>query len=95
MDDVRQGTCPLCKHNEIIEAELQESDRDGLPSPLPVCWGAPPPGSNRWQPLGVLKAYVCRRCGRTELFAQSPEKLPIGRPHRTRIIQGPEPTPYR
>lgn len=89
------GTCPLCSHHEVIEAELQETNDEGIPSPLPVSWG-PRPGSTRWEPVGLLKAYVCRRCGHTELFTDSPERIPIGRAHRTRLVEGPKrPGPYR
>jgi hypothetical protein len=95
MDDIRTGRCPLCQHDEIIEADLQETDTQGLPSPLPVSWTLRPHGRG-WDPNGLLKAYVCRRCGRTELFAVAPERIPIGRAHRTRILRGAAPEgPYR
>lgn len=45
-------------------------------------------------PIGVLVAYVCRRCGFTELFTDSPGAIPIGAEHGTRLLTGETP-PYR
>jgi predicted nucleic-acid-binding Zn-ribbon protein len=84
MNDMRRGTCPLCGHNEIIEAR-----------PRVVTGGlfiAVAPGSPG---VGNVWSYSCRRCDYTQLFAQETAKLPIGAEHGTRIVMGPAPEPFR
>ena len=55
-----------------------------------------PPGDAEWDQYLRDLADVAGRADRTELFVASPEKIPIGRAHRTRLIEGPEPAgPYR
>ncbi len=43
---------------------------------------------------GMVEAYVCRRCGFTELYTRDPASIPIDG-ETTRLIQTPEPPPYR
>src|SRR5690349_24504492 len=45
--------------------------------------------------VGLVEAYVCRRCGFTELYTRGPERiLPDG--EQVRELVGPEPQgPYR
>jgi hypothetical protein len=45
--------------------------------------------------VGLVEAYVCRRCGFTELYTRGPERIPIDGT-RVRELVGPEPQgPYR
>jgi|KBSMisStaDraftv2_1062788.scaffolds.fasta_scaffold406941_2 ribosomal protein L37E len=95
MIDMRQGTCALCGHDEVIEGSARDFfGRYGEQSePLAVTQAeAPSIGSVRLDPekrLGQLRQYVCRRCGYTQWFAYRPEEIPIGFPHETRIVKGP------
>jgi hypothetical protein len=89
--DMRQGTCPQCGHDQIIEAEQTEFTDQGL-GPVPMCvtyderwvW----PGQNPRYGHGPLYLYVCRRCGFCQWYARSPESIPISEGHRTRLIKG-------
>ena len=50
----------------------------------------------RDHPVGKLMLYVCRKCGYTQWFARSPEKIPIGEEYQTKLIQGRPPQgPFR
>lgn len=97
MKDMRQGVCPLCSHNEIIQA-----------APVEWIYGiganvlAAAHETNRWvgldptKPLGIMNIWICRRCGFVQWFAFEPEKIPIDQEHSTRLIKGSEPEgPYR
>ena len=80
MEDIRDGVCPLCRHNEILKAVPQ-----GPEVPLCVTLGyddenvlidrAP---KKLGVPKGVLVVYTCRRCGFSQLFATLPGQIPIG-----------------
>ncbi len=97
MEDIRKGTCPLCKHNEIVEtAPKDQMGREGA-LPLSAHSGV---DKSRWLPRfvqrGELHTYICRRCGYVQWFASDPDSIPIGAEHDTRVIKGPEPAgPYR
>jgi hypothetical protein len=92
MNDIRKGSCPLCGHNEIVEA-------------FPISFtttvayltaGHVPPQVATERPIGVLKIYICRKCGNAALFADAPANIQIGPQYSTRLISGPEPEgPYR
>jgi hypothetical protein len=95
MQDMRQGFCPLCGHNEVIEASATDFVGDAGPTrPMSVTheigWGGV-------KHIGVFDTYVCRRCGFTQWFARNPDGIPIGEGHATRLIQGTrtESGPYR
>ncbi len=96
MVDMRQGKCPVCAHNELIQAAPVEFG-PGAPLVLSVTheksrWA----GSDPRAPLGVMNIWVCRRCGFVQWFAFEPEKIPIGEEYCTRLIRGPDPGgPYR
>jgi predicted nucleic-acid-binding Zn-ribbon protein len=89
MDNIRQGVCPVCRHNEIIQAELLV---DGERNEHQVALARGTEGTSvfaRMQNFGVMHAFTCRHCGYTQLFAESPATVPIGDRHRTRLIVGP------
>lgn len=47
-------------------------------------------------PRGLLKIYVCRRCGFCQTFADDPGSIPIDAEHRTRLLTAPDSgEPYR
>ena len=92
--DMRLGTCPICRHNQIIEAPVRDFARHGF------MHGSVAHDESAWSGIselyGKLLQYVCRRCGHVQMFAQSPEQIPIDAERETRLIQGPEPdSPYR
>jgi hypothetical protein len=105
MEDIREGVCPLCRHNEILSAVPQ-----GPPVPLFIALGYDNDsvrlediGRSAQQqstPTGVLMVFTCRRCGFSQLFATLPEEIPLrdGGPsaHGAMLIKGREPAgPYR
>ena len=94
MEDIRKGICPLCRHNEIIQAAPVEGDYERA-NPLAVTheksWFRP-----LGRAIGPLNTFVCRRCGFAQWFAFDMEKIPIGDEFGTRLIRGPEDAgPYR
>ena len=97
MQDIREGTCPRCAHNEIIEAWPRTSLHLGS-APLAVGWDTSKwTGPDPTKFFGQLAAFVCRQCGKTEWFAANPADIKIGPEYQTRLIQGPPKpeTPYR
>jgi hypothetical protein len=89
--DIRQGTCPQCGHDEIIEARQHEFTGEGSAT-YPMCvtyderWVFP--GQNPSYGHGQLYLYVCRRCGFCQWYAKNPEGIPVSEGHRTRLIKG-------
>jgi rubrerythrin len=96
MEDIRKGVCPMCQHNEIIQAWPAGQPYLKGEHPLSAAHGK----MNRWNgavPLfGAMTAYICRRCGHTQWATASPEIIPIGDEFQTRLLKGPEPEgPFR
>ncbi len=89
--DIRQGICPQCGHNEIIEAAQSEFSGEGSGT-FPMCvtyderWIRF--GQNPDYGHGPLYLYVCRRCGFCQWYARNPENIPISEGHQTRLIKG-------
>jgi hypothetical protein len=89
--DIRQGICPQCGHDEIIEAAQAEFTGGGNTT-FEMCvtydqlWLLP--GQNPRYGHGPLHLYVCRRCGFCQWYAMSPESIPVSESHRTRLIKG-------
>jgi hypothetical protein len=51
---------------------------------------------DRGRPLGVLRRYVCRRCGYCQTFADEPQDIPVGSQYGTNLIANDESKPaYR
>ena len=90
MGDIREGRCPSCGHDEVIEAPLQQlvhyKARDTV-APIGVAWHEEEGMfGDSATPLNAIQMYVCRSCGFTQLFTESPGTIPIGRAHKTRLI---------
>jgi hypothetical protein len=91
MPDIRQGICPQCGHDEIIEAEQAEFTGE-WDANYRMCvtydqrWVLP--GQNPSYGHGPLYLYVCRGCGFCQWYARNPEGIPVSEGHRTRLIQG-------
>lgn len=91
MDDIRKGLCPVCGHNEVIEAIMRdlgdESAEYKAVTYEAVNFGELVPVYQRVA-HGLLRLYVCRRCGYSQYYADSPETIPIGDEFLTRLIKG-------
>jgi hypothetical protein len=90
MRDMREGICPLCAHQEIIESVVAEFGGEGAEHAAAVTYD---PrwvfsGRNPQSPHGELRFYVCRHCGHVQTFAMSPGDIPLTEGFKTRLIQG-------
>src|SRR5689334_22365834 len=103
MDDIRRGRCPLCGHQQIIEAPAMDLNSE-------LVWGNAMKGqaifrgsvtftlgpAGRVRGHGSITHYVCRGCGYLQSFAESPQSIPIDEAHKTRLLDGGAPEgPYR
>lgn len=98
MLDLRKGTCPLCKHNEILESAVAEFASTDLEKPMCVTYDRRwvNQGRNPRYGHGPLFMYVCRSCGYVQWFANDPGTIPVDEEMRTRVIRGPDnKEPYR
>ncbi len=88
MDDIRNGTCPLCEHDEIVKgvpAVFGEGNAE-----LTACFTY----DARWllsgrdprHGHGPLAFYMCRQCGYLQWFVEQPESVPVGDEHRTSLV---------
>ncbi len=91
--DIRQGTCPQCGHQEVIEAVQSEFGHGSFGVPMCVTYDGRwvLSGQNPQHGHGPLCLYVCRCCGFCQWYARSPETIPISEAHRTRLIKGGQP----
>ena len=91
MRDMRGGICPLCAHQEIIEAVPAEFANESFEVTAAVTYESRwvLSGRNPKHPHGVLRIFVCRSCGYVQTFALDPETVPIDPNMRTRLIRGP------
>jgi hypothetical protein len=97
MEDIRKGVCPLCQHNEILEAETLALPAEG-PARVAIA-RLPRPGfiaafkqglTGKRPGRGALITFACRRCGFAQSFVADCGAVPIGEEHGTRLIKGPE-----
>lgn len=89
MLDMRDGSCALCRHDEILEVEAKTSGYKGHVSRFAADYGTG--GLFSSEPdRGAFLAYVCRKCGHTQWFAESPADIPVG--PGVRLLKG-APTP--
>jgi predicted nucleic-acid-binding Zn-ribbon protein len=95
--ELRQGSCPKCNHNHVLHvAQVADYTDVGLwplniaivPDPK-VGWLGPTRTA-----MGEVQAYVCRRCGFTELYTRDAGSIPVDGKAVKEIV-GPEPAPYR
>jgi hypothetical protein len=92
--------CVRCNHGELVCSVMRERTvtgaGDGVSEsvrPLAVSFDVRDTGIFRVRRAadgsacwGLLVAYVCRRCGFTELYATDPAQIPIGPRYGTRLI---------
>lgn len=90
MHDIRDGSCPLCRHNEILEIKAQTSGYKGHLSAF-AAHHQPSGGffvSTTTE--GAFLAFVCRKCGYTQWFAEAPSGITVDVPG-VRVIRGAPP----
>jgi hypothetical protein len=96
--------CGRCGHTEIVQSLLRSAHGNGAVQPLGATFplqhldgiiGEATLGVASRSPIGLLVAHICRRCGATEIFAMSPQKIPIGPEYGTRLVKLAPKTPYR
>jgi hypothetical protein len=105
MEDIRQGVCPLCRHDEILRSYPKGTGELFVEA---GCDASQPPGviekqlragrsSDKVVKRGSLEIYVCRQCGYCQWFARDPGRIPFGdKAGLPGLIKGPEPGgPYR
>ena len=97
MLDMRRGTCPVCRHDKILEstpADFADVNREkAMAVTYDPRWVMH--GRNPDRPHGAFRIYVCRSCGFTQWFADAPGEIPVGEEHSTRIIEGTGGGPFR
>ena len=90
---LRDGSCPECGHAEVIETQVAEFGHSDIEKPMCVTydprWAMG--GRNPRHGHGPLRLYTCRSCGLSQWYADSPEMIPIGPDHRTRLFRGGPP----
>jgi predicted nucleic-acid-binding Zn-ribbon protein len=88
------NVCPKCRHNHILAiAQVADSDGDFSVKQLKaaiVHRGTSFFGAEKLGTAGEISAYVCKRCGYTELYTQGVDQIPIDGT-RVRELVGPEP----
>ncbi|RYE91398.1 MAG: hypothetical protein EOO75_08835 [Myxococcales bacterium] len=86
-----QHICPRCDHDEILFLP-ELSDQADFPLTLhAVVRSHPFRSPSRW---GRLTAYICRRCGYTELYTVEPERIPLDAVPGAQLLRGTR-EPYR
>jgi hypothetical protein len=100
MEDIRQGTCPLCKHNKIVRGWPTTLGFHGTSFqpivPVMAMNGERSAWGEAVAVQGPLYACVCQRCGYAQWFAHDPAKIPVDEESGNTLLVGREPAgPYR
>lgn len=74
--------CPKCSHEEIIY--LPQIMCSG---PAPGIVVAALAGVFSLTEHGIMEAYICKRCGFTELYARNPAEIPLDKIDGARLIR--------
>jgi hypothetical protein len=77
--------CPKCGHKEIIFVP-HIADRDDRDNVRPLVLHVK---HHDWKDdeLGLLQAYVCRKCGFTELYTTRADALPVDKIPGAKILK--------
>jgi predicted nucleic-acid-binding Zn-ribbon protein len=81
--------CPKCKHNEILFCP-KIADRDDDDTVLPLSLHVVHSSYRDDQEFGHLQAYVCVKCGFTELYTTGIEKIPMDKMPGAKLLRGPK-----
>jgi predicted nucleic-acid-binding Zn-ribbon protein len=78
-------TCPKCGHGEILFMP-QIADRDDRDQVRPLTLHV---HHYDWKDveMGALQAYVCRKCGYTELYTQNAGALPVDKIPGAKVLK--------
>jgi predicted nucleic-acid-binding Zn-ribbon protein len=91
-----QHQCPKCTAKRILRVAQIEDKAPGEGAVLAVRSRIRDgeDGLGEWVNIGVFEAIVCARCGFTELYIRSPEKIPVdGR--IVSVLEASDRGPYR
>lgn len=84
--------CPKCHHDEIVYLP-ELSDQADFPMSLhAVVRHHPFRAPTRW---GKIEAYICKKCGFTELYTREPDKIPLDAVAGARVLSRKDRAPYR
>jgi hypothetical protein len=88
MRDIRNGTCPLCEHDEIVEGVPGEFGGEGMEQPSAFTYDKRwlLSGRNPSHAHGLLSYFMCRRCGFLQWFVKDPGSVPIDEARQTRLL---------
>jgi predicted nucleic-acid-binding Zn-ribbon protein len=80
-------TCPKCQHGEVLFVP-QLADRDDRDVVRPLVLHVLEYGWKEDAEFGRLQAYVCRKCGFTELYTQDVGSIPIHKlPQGSKVLK--------
>jgi hypothetical protein len=96
--------CTRCNHTRFVRAQLRERAATGgdhsaaYMAPLAISFATEQAGvfalrqrARPHEPIGIIVAYVCQRCGFTELYTLGANQIPIGPQYGTEMIEvGPD-----
>jgi predicted nucleic-acid-binding Zn-ribbon protein len=69
-------TCPKCSHGEVLFVP-QVADRDDRDVIRPLVLHVVEFDWRADMEFGKLQAYVCRKCGFTEIYTSDPASIPL------------------
>ncbi len=77
--------CPKCSGREILFVP-HIADRDDIDSVRPLMLHVV---NYDWKDLevGALQAYVCRKCGFTELYTHQPDAIPVDKIPGAKVLR--------
>jgi predicted nucleic-acid-binding Zn-ribbon protein len=92
--------CPRCRNNEVlyvkeVNDEMDSHSRNWRIARVKYIEEGIFGQKRRVNMVGRVEAYICRRCGYTELYTKDPESLPIDGENVV-LLKGPDDVgPYR
>ena len=89
MIDMRSGVCALCKHDGVVSAPAKSRGYKSHYNRVIVAVNDP--GFLQFnEEVGAVTLYVCRSCGFAQAFVDTPERIPIGASHGTKLVPSSE-----
>jgi predicted nucleic-acid-binding Zn-ribbon protein len=83
--------CPKCSHGEIFFVpQLADRDDDDRVHPLVLHVGAYDYWGDKDKQFGQIQAYVCAKCGYTELYTKDASSLGIHKLPGVQILKAKE-----
>ena len=94
--------CGRCGHFVLVRVRLRERSAEigadiGSAEPAPLAatfgidrrrsfWSGDHAHTNVAQPIGLMQAYICRKCGFSEIYTSDPQDIPIGEEFATELV---------